>query len=651
MALRDALCFDIVGSLTTSQGYTPTFLRYSKANVETITNGSLRTNAVAVHQPRITTTGSLVMEKASLNLCSYPQDLSHSSWVKGSNILVQADKIEDMQGNYLADRIAVSAYGGNQNANTMTKAFILKSAQTLSVSAYLRLAGGRFGGNDVLRVAGDVVTPAIASLGSIFNANFGNYVKVPLTFTAAGSTPGGEFLADTARTCNLQLYVENPVSLDWGGMQVEPGSIGTSFISNQQGLIESRDKDFLQYGRSPIEGLSSFLFYCNLENWRGDGNIIAAGNFKAAIVGGALKITTGAIETTDPTPLPTNAKIAVRVSQGLGRVSVYVNQVMVAFSALTNYSANTSTVEIFGDGFRQARCLYFFNQDIGDGSIDVGGRVLGEMLELHQQDSLLSDLAEGSSRIILPAVRIKAGQNVTVRYPQIQYANQIVSSVSVGTGSAAQVTRIRVEKIVNAAASQTDTLTLNGQPFPFVSDATPTKPEIAAGLTTVINTAPRTQPVTASYTATNDFLTLTADVAGDDFNVSTSQNLSQTSITGNASNSNSIVVPNAVDFVRGTAQIFRNYAFVVEIAILAINTGTNTLTVASIPNSDFLKIQPGDSIIQPSFSLQIGANNVFCHHLEDFSEVKIFRKSVDGFGLKNIGLIDRIVTPYAKLTI
>lgn len=652
MALRNSLCFDIVGSLITSQGYIPTFLRHSTANTETITNDSVRTNAVAIHQPRITTTGSLVMEKGSINLCSHPQNLVDSSWVKGGNILIQTDKIEDPQGNYLADRVSVSSYTGNQNANTMTKTFVFGSGQTFSVSAYLRLANGRFGGNDVLRVTGDVAAVTSISLGSVFNANAGNYVKVPLVFTTAGTKANesvGIGAGDLQRTVTLQLYVENAVSIDWGSIQVEPGEIATSLISNQQGLIESRAKDFLQYGRSPIEGLSSFVFYCNLEGWRGDGNILTAGNFKVSILGGALTVVTGAITTTDPGMLPSNAKIAVRVSQGLGRVSIYVNQVMKAFSALTSYSASSAVVQIFGDGFRRTRCLYFFNKDLGDGSIDVNGSVLGEILELHQQDSLLSDLAEGFSRIILPSVQVKAGETITVRYPQIQFASQLVSSLSVGSGKVAQVETIRVETISNASASQIDAVIINEQWFSFTSDATPTKAEIAAGLSALVSAS--SQPVTVAYTATNDFFTLTSTVAGDDFFTSTSRRLSRTTTTPNSVDSNSIVVVNASDFIRGTVQIFNNYAFVIEASITAINTGTNTLTVSCTPNSSFTKIQPGNFIVQPLFTLRVGANNSICHHLQDFSEIKLEAKSLDGFSLKNVGLIDRVVTPYAKLTI
>lgn len=652
--LTDSLCFDIVGSLITSQGIIPTFTRFTPANSESTVNGSLRIFAAATHQPRFTSTGAILLEQSSTNRLTYPLDLTHSSWVKGSSMVILPDRVQAMDNNYLADLISVAVYTGNQAAQTLTKSFTFESAKTFTATVYLNLLGGRFGGNDKLQITGDVIAPQTVSLGPIFNDRVGNYIPVTMTFTTAGTPPTNYFDPDTLRTVNLQLYVEKAVSIAWGGAQLEAGAIRSTFI-NQDAQSKSRDDDVLIYPKSPVEGLSSFVFYMNLEAWRGNGtlNLVNAGNFKVEIVDGKLKASCGTVECTDPDDLPATAKIAVRVSQGLAKVQLYVNGVMKARQTISNYAGQVSTVAIAGPstGMCQIRCLYFFNRDIGDGSIDVGQSVLSTLLELHSLDAnLITDLAEGFSRVIFPAIRVPVGGIQAVRFPQFLAASQTISAITPGSGSVAQVERVTIDTIVSGSASQTDFIIINDTKYDNISDATPTGAEIASGFATKVNTSPRSQPVTAAYTSGSSF-TLTADKPGDDFALSVSPRLSKVNLTPNSLDASLVSVPNAVDFVRGKAQIYRNYAFVADVIITNVNTGTNQLTVSAIPNSIFSQVQVGDTILQPSWSLLIGPNNFFCHHLEDFPDIKIHSKSPEGFALKNVGLLDRSVTPYAKVTL
>jgi hypothetical protein len=649
--LVSALVFDLNGTLLTSQGQVPTFLRPSPANIESTLNGSWRLSGVTVHNPRFTTSGSLVLERDSINLITYPQDLTHSSWIKGSSMIIQADRIQGMDSNYLADRIAISQTTGNQAAQTLSKVISLASGQPLTLSAYLRLAGGRFGANDVLRITGDVAAAQSIPLGPIFNDKPGNYIPVVLNAASAGTAvTGAAYLTpDTARNVTIALYCENSVSIDWGGIQLEPGTIRTSYIG-QDAQVRSRAADYLAYPKSPIEGLAAFCCYLNLEKWAGDGNLVDLGNFKIEIVGGKLRASCGAVQITDPDSLPASAKIAVRVSQGLARAQIYVNGIMKAKASISNYLGQSSVVAIAGAGVRQIKCLYFFNRDIGDGSIDVGGFVLGDMLSLHQQDSLISDLAEGNSRIVFPPIRLPAGGSASIRFPQYQSANQAITVLTTGSGSVAQVDRVTVNAIANASAAQTDSILINGTQYSFTSDATPTVAEIALGLVAAVNANPRTQPVTATYTSGGVF-TLTADAPGIDFSLSVSSRLSQANITANILDTHTLTVANASDFVVGKAQIFRNYTFLTDVVIRAINTGTNILTVSTFPNSAFAGLRVGDNIMQPSWSLNVGPNNYFAHHLEDYGDVGIASKTQEGFTLFNRGTVDRAITPEAKIVL
>lgn len=646
--LTNSLVFDIVGSLITSQGQYPTYLRYSPAAQESVVNGSLRSFPVAVHQPRFTSNGSLILEKGSQNLITFPLDLSNSEWVKGSSMTILRDLVPAMDGNFLADRVSVSAFTGNAAANTISRRFALDSAQTYTLTAYLGLAGGQLGPNDVLRVTGDVVTPASINLSAAYNPRPGNYIASSLNFTTAGTAPVSQASNETLRVATIALYCERAVSIDWAGIQLEPGNLQTSFI-NQTTLVTGRDADSLTYPRSPVSGLPSFTFFCNLEAWRGDGVIVNAGNFRVEIIGGKLRATCGVTTATDPGDLPASAQIAVRVSQGLGNLQVYVNGVLKVRQSLSGFTGAVSTVTVGGQNVLQIKCLYFFNRDLADGSIDVGGNVAGELLQLNQQDSLLTDLSEGHSRIVFPSVRCRAGREVSVRFPQYPFAQQTLATVTPGVSSAFQSDRIDV--FVAPGAGVIDYLFINGTYYSYTADGSPTQAETAAGLVAAVNATPKVQPVTATHTPGDAFFILTGDTAGNDFSLSISSNLRRTNQTSAGLASNTLTVPNAVDFVLGPAQIFRQYAFICDVIITAINTGTNTITFTTTPNSLAGQIQAGDTLMQPTWSLRIGQTAYFAHHLEDFSDIKISGKSPEGFRFINRGLLDRLITPYAKLSL
>ena len=85
--------------------------------------------------------------------------------------------------------------------------------------------------------------------------------------------------------------------------------------------------------------------------------------------------------------------------------------------------------------------------------------------------------------------------------------------------------------------------------------------------------------------------------------------------------------------------------------IRSINTGTNVLTISTFPNSAFAGLRVGDNIMQPSWSLNVGPNNYFAHHLEDYGDVAIAAKTQEGFTLLNRGTVDRAITPEAKIVL
>lgn len=649
MALTDAIAWDVSGSLIPSQGQIPNFLRVSPAMAEYELNGSIRLVPVPAYQPRFSSSGALYLEQGATNYCPHPLNLRNSGWIKGSSITVLADRVLSMWGTYEADRVSINATLGNTDAQTLYRQVPFGSAETYTVTFYLRLQGGRFGPNDYVRVSGDVLAVQTVFLGSVFNENPGNYQAVTLTVTTAGSAPANYADDNTERLMTIALYCEAAVSLDWSGVQIEEGSIRTSLI-NQQASIQSRGADTLLYPSSPVEGLDSFLFYLNLETWRGNGNLLQAGNFRLEIANGYLSATCGVVTATDPTPLPNSARVACRVSKGLEKVQIYVNGVLKARETLTGYVATAGSLQVAGSGVRQLKVGYAFNRDVGDGSVDIGGTAGGELLTLFSQDILFADQTEGFSQIVLPSIRLLPGRSATVKLPGIQRASQTITVLTTGVAAAAQVERVTVDTIVSGAAIQRDTVTVDGTSYEFTSDATPTAAEIAQGLTNLINSDPN-RVVNASYTATNAFFDLTAITAGDPFYVSTSANLRADNQTPNTPGTRLATVSAAVDYNVDEVSIYRDFTWICDAVVTARDLGNNILTLASTGATDFVLIKVGDTVVQNSWQLAIGRNSYFAHHLEDHPDLKIADKKEQFFTLRNDGAVDRIVTPYIKITL
>jgi hypothetical protein len=328
-------------------------------------------------------------------------------------------------------------------------------------------------------------------------------------------------------------------------------------------------------------------------------------------------------------------------------VRIYVNRILVKEQVVTGFAANTATVEVGGDGHRQIRCLYLFNQDLSDGGLSVGGTITSDLYTLHQQDTLMLDLPEGQGIFLLPPVMVRAGRSVECRFQPIQLARQEISAIGSTNAKAAQVVRVTVQEIANASAAQTDWIVINSDKYGFESDATPTKTEIAAGLAAKINATPKRQPVTA--VASGDSLTLTADNAGYPFSIGVSPRLSKQFQTQNAVDILQLTVPAATDFSLKPVLIFREGIFIAEGAITAINTGLNRLTFRATTQSAIDRMAAGDVIILPRWQLLSGRNSYFVHHLEDFPDIKPSIKELHGFTLRNYGKVDRTVTPYFKI--
>ena len=90
----------------------------------------------------------------------------------------------------------------------------------------------------------------------------------------------------------------------------------------------------------------------------------------------------------------------------------------------------------------------------------------------------------------------------------------------------------KLDKITITAADTTTTATINGTAFTVTTDGSDTKAELADALATLINAG--SEPVTAYYTATNEYLQVESDVAGTTTTVVGTANCTVTAQVGNS---------------------------------------------------------------------------------------------------------------------
>lgn len=130
-----------------------------------------------------------------------------------------------------------------------------------------------------------------------------------------------------------------------------------------------------------------------------------------------------------------------------------------------------------------------------------------------------------------PINELIMGRSVVVKAPlaetTLENAVRVLPGATLVDSGTAQVTTVDITVV--GAATQTDTITINGTAYSFVSDANPTEGEIALGLVAAIN-ADADCPLAASTTATAvsavATVVLTAKIKGVAITVAVSANLS-----------------------------------------------------------------------------------------------------------------------------
>jgi hypothetical protein len=228
--------FSIEGSLVSldTVGDTAVWSRESPVNLERTIAGSLQLYPIESHHPGISyEDGSFLLEPACSNLITWNMDLSQSAWIKGSpQVSVRADYAG--MGEYAPDGTPTSDRlrwdTGTGDGQKLTRTFQLEAGSDYTLSAILRLRGGKFGANDYIRVTGDIDGTYQAGL-TILNDYSNLYKLLTLPFKTGGRnpTPPGNshqvfqytITALTQNTATLTIPVGYSVAVDsWKGGQL-----------------------------------------------------------------------------------------------------------------------------------------------------------------------------------------------------------------------------------------------------------------------------------------------------------------------------------------------------------------------------------------------------------------------------------------------
>lgn len=186
--LEDKIARSIQGSLIElNQGEVPNFERRSPVWLEQYLNDSIQLYPVEANYPAIASEDSAwLLEPAGTNLVTHNLDLSQTSWIKGSNVIVFPDEVPAPDAStYMADRVVWS--GGDGLTQILKRSFSLESGYTYTMSLILMLTGGQLaGGRDVIRLVGGVEGSPRIQLSQLNNYP-NRYRLISIQFKAAGS--------------------------------------------------------------------------------------------------------------------------------------------------------------------------------------------------------------------------------------------------------------------------------------------------------------------------------------------------------------------------------------------------------------------------------------------------------------------------------
>lgn len=423
----------------------------------------------------------------------------------------------------------------------------------------------------------------------------------------------------------LQLYVESAISLDWGGIQLEESAFHTSMIY-QDATISSRALTRLTYRKqsNPLVGLKTFGILIDLKFWRGDGNLLTAGNITIEIVGGKLKLTVGSTVVNDPLELPLASQIYVQVNGESFTLSLFVNKKIVARSGLSGFQPSVSRIELTSAGVRCFNRIVVLNRAFADGTVD-----LGEFVESEMADVLFSEITDVGAvavsvpELVLPFVTIPSPESPATS-SEIQAINSAGKTVTVldgtGFGSSGAV-------IVYRPASDGDRaigyLTITGKTGNTIALDSVSGIALGDKLVSDFVARPGKASVRLPFSPIDPQIVTSVDA-------------------GNKR----VTVASSLAFLEKSRAIVQSplYQDVSEVIVETVDNANNRLTLNSI-----LGISVGDIISQPDEEVEIPTECYYVDLLTPNPAIGIDQKATNGFVLSNKGSGDAIIQTTVKV--
>lgn len=185
--LEDKIISSIQGSLIElNQGEVPNFERRSPVWLERELNNSIQLYPIGANYPAIASDdSSWLLEPDGINLVTHNLNIGHSSWIKGSNVIVFPDEVPAPDAStYMADRVVWSS--GDGLTQVLRRSLQLDAGYIYTISLILMLTGGQVAGSrDVIRLAGGVEGSPKIQLAEL-NKFPNRYRLLSLSFKATG---------------------------------------------------------------------------------------------------------------------------------------------------------------------------------------------------------------------------------------------------------------------------------------------------------------------------------------------------------------------------------------------------------------------------------------------------------------------------------
>lgn len=189
MGISTKITFALRGALSDLQGRRVLNWNCSSPRLlEEKINGSFRLKSVPAYRPAIYEDGSFLLEPIGTNFFTWSQDLTHPSWVKGSNVQVRKPPERPLLPDASGVAQEVNWFNGVGNTQKLQRTFGVKGAADYIIKFILQPRGGRCSANDVIRVIGGVASSAKIQLSEL-NDYQGRYRILELKFRTAGTQP------------------------------------------------------------------------------------------------------------------------------------------------------------------------------------------------------------------------------------------------------------------------------------------------------------------------------------------------------------------------------------------------------------------------------------------------------------------------------